>query len=156
MREALLFMIQLYKRFFSPYKGFRCAYRVNTGRASCSSLGYRAIRLHGAYAGLAILKKRTQRCAVAQHRNATRVRPLAAQRGDCDPGCIPCDLDCDLPSPRFLSQFGNALSCCDCGSCDWSTRKGKTREQKEKYVYIPPKASRKSQVQSQERSRPET
>jgi len=46
-RDLALLAITLYQRHLSPYKGFRCAYALHTGRASCSRLGYRAIRRHG-------------------------------------------------------------------------------------------------------------
>ena len=43
--------IGAYQRYLSPYKGFCCAYRAHTGRASCSALGARVIRRHGLLAG---------------------------------------------------------------------------------------------------------
>jgi putative component of membrane protein insertase Oxa1/YidC/SpoIIIJ protein YidD len=38
-REALLVAIRFYQRHVSPRKGYRCAYRVHTGRCGCSALG---------------------------------------------------------------------------------------------------------------------
>ena len=55
-------LIASYQRYLSPYKGFCCAYRVHTGRASCSSLGRRAIRAHGLFGGLVLLSERFKRC----------------------------------------------------------------------------------------------
>jgi putative component of membrane protein insertase Oxa1/YidC/SpoIIIJ protein YidD len=55
-------LIAGYQRFLSPYKGFCCAYRVHTGRASCSSLGRRVIRTHGLFSGLVLLTQRFKRC----------------------------------------------------------------------------------------------
>ena len=157
MREVLLAVIRLYKRFISPRKGFACAYRIHTGRRSCSSLGYRAVQLRGIAAGLAILQKRTSLCGVAQRRFSSRLRPLPAQRGVCDLGCdLPCDLNCDLPSPRLLSGLCDLSSCCDCGSCDWPSRKSRNQSQREKYVYIPPKVSRPKHKENERRSGPET
>src|SRR5262249_17365265 len=43
MRGLLRWLITLYKTYVSPYKGFHCAYRVNTGRLSCSSYAYRVL-----------------------------------------------------------------------------------------------------------------
>lgn len=55
-------------------------------------------------------------------------------------GCdMPCDLNCDLPHFKSCS-ICDFFSSCDCGSCDWSSRKSKSREQ-EQYVYIPPKSA---------------
>lgn len=127
MRKILLVLIRLYKRFISPHKGFVCAYRVHTGRCSCSSLGYRAIKLRGVISGLAILRKRTYLCGLAHRSQIPAARPLPAQRGDCDPGCdAPCDLNY-APS-----------DCCDVGGCDWPGKTWKNRRQWEKHGYIPP------------------
>lgn len=121
MKHLLLAAIRIYQRFLSPHKGFRCAYRAHTGRASCSTLGYRAVRRHGVFGGLGLLRERTDRCGVA-HRRLT-VRPAALQRGDCD---------CDLP--------------CDCGladACDLFRRDKDKPGKKQKgkhYTYVPPRA----------------
>jgi putative component of membrane protein insertase Oxa1/YidC/SpoIIIJ protein YidD len=144
-------VIRFYQRFISPLKGFHCAYRVHTGRCSCSVLGFRAIRRHGVFSGLAILAKRTHLCGVAFRRHACALpAQFASQRGFCDPGCdAPCDSGCDLPSLSSCDMAGkrgvigacetacDVLSCADCGSCDWWSRKQKNYEA-EKYVYIPP------------------
>lgn len=136
VRRALLAAIRAYQRFVSPHKGFCCAYRRHTGRASCSVFGYRAVRHYGVFAGLALVRRRTYYCGVAHRRYGSQARsPLHRQRGLCDIGCdLPCDVGCDVPS---LGQFCDLLSCCDCGSCDWPARRSGKRAEREKYVYIP-------------------
>ena len=47
LRALALRAIGLYQRHLSPRKGFACAYRARTGGASCSELGFRAIRRFG-------------------------------------------------------------------------------------------------------------
>ena len=69
-RLFVLAVIRLYQRHLSPHKGFHCAYRVHTGRASCSALGYRVVRRHGVFAGLGLIRERTQLCGVAHRRHA--------------------------------------------------------------------------------------
>jgi len=132
------------QRYVSPYKGFCCAYRAHTGRASCSVLGYRAVRRHGVFAGLALVRQRTYRCGVAPRRYRLRPDPaLHAQRGDCDVSCdLPCDGGCDLPNGGGASDVCDWLSCCDCSGCDWPDRKRKSPEA-EQYVYIPPNSRRR-------------
>lgn len=141
MRSLLLAAIRAYQRHLSPHKGFCCAYRAHTGRASCSALGFRAVRRHGVLAGLAILRRRTYLCGVAHRRHApVRHRPLPGQRGDCDIGCdLPCDSSCELPSGKSVSRLCDLASCCDCGSCDWPERKRNKKRDEEQYVYIPPR-----------------
>lgn len=108
-RFLLISAIGIYQRVISPHKGFCCAYRTITGRASCSTLGLRAVRRHGAQAGLAIIRERLHRCGTvhrdhhASPRGARRF-VLQGQRGECDLGC-----DADT------------LRCVDygCLGCDW-------------------------------------
>jgi uncharacterized protein len=133
--------IRFYQRFISPYKGFGCAYRIHTGRCSCSALGYRAVRMHGVLKGLGIIGQRTRLCGVV-HRRHARAAPRyhAYQRGFCDVGCdVQCDVGCDLPDIQGISNACDFLSCCDAGGCDWSPKNRKSKKE-EKYVYIPPNA----------------
>ena len=51
MKSVALPGIRLAQRWISPRKRFPCAYRVHTGNASCSWLGYRAIRRFGVWQG---------------------------------------------------------------------------------------------------------
>jgi putative component of membrane protein insertase Oxa1/YidC/SpoIIIJ protein YidD len=130
MRWLVLAMIQVYKRYISPYKGFGCAYRIHTGHPSCSTLGYRAIQRYGIWRGWALLRRRTYLCGVAHRRYSPApvglsVSPpsaaLSSQRGVCDAGC-------DLPDVSVGTHA------CD---CDWGNSKKKNKEE-EQYVHIPP------------------
>ncbi|WP_410499422.1 membrane protein insertion efficiency factor YidD [Chitinibacter sp. S2-10] len=113
-RATALLLIRIYQRYISPYKGFHCAYRCHTGRASCSALGYRVIRRFGAVGGIALLRMRLKRCSDI-HAISMPPRPWRYQRGDCDPGCDP---DC-------LDFF-------DCCSCDWPSRSKKNPKSSKK------------------------
>ena len=137
LRRLALAAIGFYQRFLSPYKGFRCAYGQHTGHASCSALGYRAVRRYGIFTGLGLIRRRTYLCGVA-HRRYSHNAPTGFrfQRGFCDPGC---DLGCDMPGADLIPDVSDATSCCDVGSCDSSSKN--KRDQKEKYIYIPPKVS---------------
>ncbi|WP_428503203.1 membrane protein insertion efficiency factor YidD [Roseateles sp.] len=118
MRRLLLYAIRLYQRYVSPHKGFVCAYRVHTGRRSCSALGLRAVRRYGVVGGLDLIRQRTARCGQVHRRYGAVAarRPLAPQRGDCDLGCdLPCDLPCDLHGPRGLGSSLCDVFSCDCG-----------------------------------------
>ncbi|MGN6528071.1 MAG: membrane protein insertion efficiency factor YidD [Burkholderiaceae bacterium] len=106
-RALLLAAIRAYKRHVSPRKGFACAYRVHTRRASCSTLGYRAVARHGVFRGLGILDARLAQCRLKHerygpkpaHRSTQRLPPSQAGfvDGDCG-GCDGCDPPgCDLP-----------------------------------------------------------
>lgn len=110
--------IRFYRRHVSPRKGFRCAWGAATGRDSCSGVGLRAVRRTGWWRGAQLLRRQFDRCLLASAARAAqagsdrRLRPLPAQRGDCDLGCDACfDADC------LGRAFGalDCLNCCDCG-----------------------------------------
>jgi len=141
MKAIALAAISAYQAHLSPLKGFACAYRVHTGACSCSALGHRAIRMHGLFGGLVVLRKRIQLCGVA-HRRFGRIRPTylsgARQRGVCDLSCdLPMDGHCELPITRWLSGLFDFVSCCDVGSCDWPRRDKTKHRRQEKGVHIP-------------------
>ncbi len=134
-RTLALQAISLYQRYLSPYKGYRCAYAFHTGCASCSRLGFRAIRWRGLLDGLVLLFRRLGRCRDVFDRHRERVAPPATtrrastiardQRGICDAlACIPCDSGCAAPCDAgpfdVVSTGADALQCvpCDCSPCD--------------------------------------
>lgn len=124
--RVVIALIGFYQRRLSPRKGYRCAYGHHTGRASCSRLGYRAVRRFGAWRGLQLLRQRMYLCGVA-HRRYHRV-PAPAPGLAYQVGVI--DLDCDT---------GDALDCCDSEGCDRSHKKRKPIfRNREKYIHIPP------------------
>lgn len=152
VRRFVLAAIRAYQRYLSPFKGYACAYRVHTGHASCSTLGFRAVRKHGVRRGLAILRERTYRCGVVHRRYMSNPRRRfgnlrsASQRGECDPGCdLPCDPGCDLPSGGTLARALDCLSDCGCGSCDWPKKPQGRDKKPEQHVYIPPKRRDRTQ-----------
>lgn len=120
--------IRIYQRFVSPYKGFSCAYRCHTGCASCSALGFRAIRRFGVRRGVGILRQRFERCAIAHERYAPMARSRSLQAGYCDLSCDGCD--------GFAHEWCN-VSPCDlpCGGDD---KRAKKRRGDSSHVHIPP------------------
>ncbi|MDP3538368.1 MAG: membrane protein insertion efficiency factor YidD [Azonexus sp.] len=127
MRQLALAAIRLYQRHLSPHKGFCCAYRHHTGHASCSTLGYRAIRRLGLWRGIGVLRQRLGKCGVAHRRYSRPQNVFRHQAGFCD---LSCDLPCDFDS--------TSCSPCDCGG-DWGSRKDESKEQQ---VHIPPNSLR--------------
>ena len=159
MQRLLLWAIEVYQRHLSPHKGFSCAYRCHTGHASCSQLGWRAVRRWGAVGGLQVLRQRLFMCGVAYRRfgplkpmrRGVYRGPRAAQQGECDIGCDAAS--CDGPGGgRSGCGPGDALDCLDCSPCDLWDRKKRDRTPTrrkgkgwgdEKYVYIPPASGRR-------------
>jgi uncharacterized protein len=112
MKRFALLAIRGYQRYFSPYKGFRCAYGLHTGRCTCSGLGYRAIRRYGVIDGISVLRERLTRCGQVHRARCPKPHALSRQAGVCDVGCIDVG-GCDAPSG---STVCNVCSCLDCGS----------------------------------------
>lgn len=71
--------IELYQRYISPYKGYRCAYGVHVGGPSCSEYGKRAISDNGVMVGTVLLFRRFQECGQA----AMRARNNPVRAGEC-------------------------------------------------------------------------
>lgn len=124
-RAVALWLITIYQRHLSPYKGYGCAYRVHTGHASCSALGYRAIRRYGVRGGLSVLDRRLQRCGIAAGQRRALPRPtLHRQAGLCDIGCDGCDA---------MPGCDDVMDCpCDC--CDWRKRRKDSKDKKRSYL----------------------
>ena len=138
MKSIALWTIRFYQRFISPIKGYCCAYRHHTDYASCSTLGFRAVRRFGFIDGMIVLQKRLHLCGVAYRRFAPQTpRPHRHQRGDCD---LPCDLPCDSCDAPNLKSI-KALDCLDACSCDWPSRE-KRKKKSESKIYIPPRKLR--------------
>ena len=116
LKYVALGAIRFYQTALSPYKGFRCAYAASTGCASCSALGYRAIRRFGVRKGITVLRWRFEECGEA-YRNVRQSRPMALgnQRGDCD--CGGCD--------GIESASDCVSDLCSCGSEEKKRRRPK-------------------------------
>ena len=109
MRGLVILAIRAYQRFVSPYKGFSCAYRVHTGRCSCSEFGRRAVERKGVFTGLLLIDARLQRCG--------SVHRLRSQQGVIDCDCGP--------------DMGDACDCADaCDGCDWSSSRRRKKSNK--------------------------
>lgn len=54
-----------YRRFVSPYKGFRCAYHALYDRGSCSDIALKIAARHGALTLVRLLPLQAARCRAA-------------------------------------------------------------------------------------------
>jgi putative component of membrane protein insertase Oxa1/YidC/SpoIIIJ protein YidD len=110
-RVLALLAITAYQRFVSPHKGYSCAYRVYTGRCSCSWLGFRAVRRFGVLRGLGVLRLRFAQCALAFRALASPRRAPRLQAGFVDAalGCDMCGTATDaVCCSEALADFGSA------------------------------------------------
>lgn len=65
MRHFFIFLITLYQRYISPYKGFRCAYAACHDSKSCSAIIKNIIAEHGLLAGWPLIKQQFANCQLA-------------------------------------------------------------------------------------------
>ncbi|WP_269800060.1 membrane protein insertion efficiency factor YidD [Janthinobacterium sp. 67] len=106
-----MWAIRAYQHYLSPWKGFSCAYRVLTGRDSCSAYGDKVIARHGLRAGLPLLQRRLRACGerhrqhLALHPQARRSARRQAQAGYCD---------CDIPMVDCACDCADVASLADC------------------------------------------
>jgi putative component of membrane protein insertase Oxa1/YidC/SpoIIIJ protein YidD len=144
MKSIALAAIALYRRHLSPRKGVSCAYRVHTGRDSCSAYGQRVIERFGLRAGLALLRRRMAACGAQywRHRPQQTQGTAPPRRPTPRPGVQAgfCDLPCEIPNcelPNCEPPFGQALElCADCAPCDWPFHRRK--RDRDRYVDIRP------------------
>lgn len=105
MRAVAVFLIVLYQRFISPYKGFRCAHSALHGGASCSAAVRAIVEREGLWRGWPLIRRRFAECRVAaqqqrpeteEERRRRRRRERWNRNCDCgEPACVPLDgVDC--------------------------------------------------------------
>lgn len=130
MKKIIIYSINLYQKYISPYKGFSCAYGVATGKITCSCYGKKVFERFGVIKGYRLLKRRFKDCAICSNELKKRreeIRKLQStyslnnsQRGDIDAGCIEalfdgaCDFACDLGCDKAEKETKE----CFCGSSD--------------------------------------
>ena len=128
MKKFVLLLILFYQKFISPYKGFCCAYHQYTGRASCSGLGYRAIRYYGVLKGVGVLNVRFRKCNEVYQTHYFKKQRVLNQAGHCD---LPCDCD--------LGDSGDACSAlADCASGCLDFPSGRRSKKMRPDIYLPP------------------
>ena len=140
MKQIALLMISAYKTFVSPHKGFSCAYRICTGKASCSTFGYKAIERGGITTGILLLRRRFKKCSAAHSRSMTNQTQrhfvnsaMRYQSGHCD---LPVG-DCDIGHHCDASDI---CSIVDCGSpCDFDFKRRKKQDDGG-YIVVKPRS----------------
>lgn len=147
LTRLILNCIDGYQKYWSPRKGFACAYRVAYGGCGCSGVGKRLIRRYGAFSGCLLLRKRLAHCRFA----AKELREIKNQsvgyakyqRGDCIPCDVPCDGNCTAPSswdlPFELGEKCEILldTVCSCGDCSGCGGSGEEAKPKKKRLEMP-------------------
>ena len=137
MKQLALAAIAFYRRHLSRLKGFACAFRVYTGRDSCSAYGQRVIGRHGLVLGLMLLNRRMNACGEMhrRHRPAAPAMRAMSARHRAQAGF--CDLSCDLPDLSCAGDACDVASCVgDVADCDTRGCGNRRRDRKNKDAYV--------------------
>ncbi|MCU6498252.1 membrane protein insertion efficiency factor YidD [Rugamonas sp. A1-17] len=139
MKRLALAAIAFYRRHLSRLKGFSCAFRVYTGRDSCSAYGQRVIARHGLVLGLILLNRRMNACGEKHRQHRPPAMRAMSARHRAQAGF--CDLSCDLPDLSCAGDACDVASCAgDIANCD--TRgcgdRWRGRKNKDPYVRVNP------------------
>ena len=105
--------IDLYQRFVSPYKGFRCAHRAVHGRRSCSAFAKRLVEKVGLLRFGPLLMRRLRKCG----ETARALKAGFAARRGLKPAIRSEDEEERRKRQGSTSNSYNR-DCGDCGGCD--------------------------------------
>ncbi|MBZ9713717.1 membrane protein insertion efficiency factor YidD [Deinococcus multiflagellatus] len=95
LNTAVLSSIDLYQRWLSPLKGFRCAHAAFYGGDSCSAAVRRLVAERGALAARPDIAARFQTCAQAYSHLAGAAQVTGGSvRGVCCCGPVPIPFRC--------------------------------------------------------------
>ena len=97
INKSLIYSIDLYQKYLSPYKGYCCAYKVYHDDVSCSQFTKNCIKELGFFQAIFIIKKRFQDCKISAEK-------IKEEKTEC------------CKSEDF-KKFDNRLGCA-CDSCE--------------------------------------
>lgn len=120
MRFVAVGTINVYQRYFSPYKGFCCAYHYHTGRSSCSEYAKRLVLRRGVAVMLRALPRQFARCKASYAEIRLASEPLSRQGNRENRGRRRNNNDCNVCNLLEPVQNCDAVSGCDVGPCDLS------------------------------------
>lgn len=106
-------LIDIYQRYISPYKGFRCAHRVFHGGCSCSQAVKQIIQSDGLLGGIHKIRERFRECQMA----AAEIRHAMSEKSGTNGGTTSAEKR--ERSPSRDRTRGDILTSCnflDCGA----------------------------------------
>jgi len=98
MKRIAILFINIYQRFISPVKGFRCAYGALHGDGTCSQIIKKIVKEHGVIGGRAKIRRQFADCRAAyaqllEHPEWDKKKEKKERKCDyCD-----CPGPCDFP-----------------------------------------------------------
>lgn len=120
LEQLAAFFIQMYQRYISPHKGFRCAHRALHGGASCSEFARLYVKEHSVWSMPAALRMRFRECRLAK---MTLIAAAAGKNQNTkqDPTPLWCDVCGGVGETGTECGWCAATNSCDAmtpGACD--------------------------------------
>lgn len=125
LKKSLKHFIFFYKKFISPYKGFRCAHSHYTGGSSCSTYGLETLNENDFKTSLKLIFHRFHACSYVyslyqeERLNLSYKQTLKNKQSgflDCDVGLYICDCPVKNKSINCCSygKLSSAIEVCSC------------------------------------------
>ena len=111
MKSFVIFIINLYQKYISPYKGYKCAYGVYHQNGTCSTIIKSHIQKYGVIKAYPMVMGQFDACKIAylyiqeESNNKENEKDENSSQGNSCYGCIPGVGDCGV------------IDACDVGSC---------------------------------------
>ena len=124
--RVALFGIYGYQRWLSPRKDYRCAYSVRHGGTGCSGCAKHAIRDHGFFTAIPLIKQRFADCKLAAQAFAAeraeteeerKKRRKERRRKTCS-CCVEAPLYAPASCRLSSAARGGSTKTCDTNPCD--------------------------------------
>ena len=77
------YSIEVYQKFISPHKGYKCAYGVLHETGGCSEIVQQIILTQGVYFGMDAIKNQFVNCSIANDRLTKDIRSSEPDFGCC-------------------------------------------------------------------------
>jgi len=107
INKSLIYSIDLYQKYLSPYKGYCCAYKVYHDDVSCSQFTKNSIKELGFCQAMLIIKKRFKDCKISSEKIKEEKKECCESEGfkkfDNGVGCV--SNGCNIAS--CFSIFGH-------------------------------------------------
>ncbi len=68
VNKSVIYLIDLYQKYLSPYKGYCCAYKVYHDDISCSEFTKNSIKNLGFFQATSIIKERFKDCKISSEK----------------------------------------------------------------------------------------
>lgn len=119
LKSFLVLLIEIYQKYISPYKGYRCGHGVFYKGDSCSCAVRKVIQRRGLIRGYSDIRNQFARCSYAYERLNEEKDKKRRKKDNWMADCLelPCNVIYCMPSPKKWCKGSDVDGCdlpCDC------------------------------------------